>query len=457
MAQLSKKQKRDWKVFKEMVLGTGEVFEFDLIGGSGSGKTAFSLLILHLLCSNYSGVRFAVVRKSEVTLKRATIPSFQEAIRELTGANPKDIPISNMIAKYPNGSEILFQWADASKDPTHSNLRGLELTGALIEEVNQVDKLCFDHLKTRIRYNTGFTSMETGKKVNINPFIMTTCNPSNFWGKAYIYDRWVDGTLPPETYVSESVPLDNPKFQANPSYIKMLESLPETEKQRFLHNNWEVSDNPAILIGLGVYKQRVFPKKVDAELKGEIIGGLDVSDEGSDNSVLALFKGNTLFELIEFEKMNQNDLALKVMKIMESYDMAKENSIIIDSTGLGVGTANRMIEAGWKPAKFKGGSKAQSKGKNNITFKNKRAESYWLFKECLEEESIELFKHDELVTEMTNIEYNSDDKQIILEPKKRIKTRIGRSPDFADAVTMANYLRLGYCKKKPRKITAWTC
>ena len=65
-------------------------------------------------------------------------------------------------------------------------------------------------------------------------------------------------------------------------------------------------------------------------------------------------------------------------------------------------------------------------------------QAYWLFREDAEKGLIRMDINDDVLNEeLTSTRYNADGRKIKLEPKEDIKTRIGRSPDRADAVVMA--------------------
>lgn len=71
-------------------------------------------------------------------------------------------------------------------------------------------------------------------------------------------------------------------------------------------------------------------------------------------------------------------------------------------------------------------------------FMNRRAESYRYVRDQLEAGLIELPYDDYLIDELLSVRWRSTpDGKIRIEPKEEIKGRLGRSPDRADAVTMA--------------------
>lgn len=121
---------------------------FILAGGAGSGKSFISLLLMHFLALTYPNLRIGIFRKTSVNLKNNTIPSYMRVL-EVTGTKD-NVKMASMTAVYKNGSKLLFLGADTEKDPDCNNLKGLELSCALFEEMNQLDKKIFDVVRSRV-------------------------------------------------------------------------------------------------------------------------------------------------------------------------------------------------------------------------------------------------------------------------------------------------------------------
>lgn len=243
---LTEVQKEFINAFKKEVVFR-EIFL--LAGGAGSGKSFVCLLLLHMLSLEFSKARFGVFRKSRSVLKHNTIPSFMKVLQE-TGTE-KSVEFSDFKAKYKNGSEILFLWCDPSKDPDNNNIKGLELTGALFEELNQIEKESFHTVRSRVGRWNALTSSITGESKDFPPFVLANCNPNNTWVKHDFYDPYVDGKLADDVYFHQSETCDNPHLGA--SYLSTLNSLPDEQKQRYLNNSWHYNANPGALISLEDY------------------------------------------------------------------------------------------------------------------------------------------------------------------------------------------------------------
>ena len=87
-------------------------------------------------------------------------------------------------------------------------------------------------------------------------------------------------------------------------------------------------------------------------------------------------------------------------------------------------------------------SVGRAKDGSGRIFENRRAEAYWRLREALNPDQpggsiVELPDSAELRAELTSVTYIPDIVKIQVEPKVKVKSRLGRSPDLADAVVMA--------------------
>jgi len=466
---------------------------FILAGGAGSGKSFVCLLLLHKLCLEYAPLRVGVFRKSTVNLKNNTIPSFNRVLFETE--TQKSVVLSDFKATYKNGSEILFLWADSEKDPDCNNIKGLELSCALFEEVNQVEKHVFHTVRSRVgRWNTGIRALrdplseacakndefeiasasprndggassrndggvlplikgtspviardfnfKNGKKAHYEkesadfpPFVLANCNPNNTWVKHDFYDPYVEGKLNDNEYFQESLPFDNKNLAKD--YIKMLETLPQEQKRRYLYNDWYYAQDSNNLVSQEYYNAALVEAKPEG-LFGDIILAIDPADEGADLTVFAYMQGGCVFRFESFQKQNEVKSAHIALLRAKEFGI-KPYNIIVDSVGIGAGCLNTLLLEGFLATKFVGGESPRSE-LPFYHFKNKRAEAAWLLRESLHNGEIKIIKNQRLHNEILATNYSIDgDKTLVLQAKKEIKKTLGHSPDYFDALMMANY------------------
>lgn len=407
---------------------------FILAGGAGSGKSFICLLLLHKLCLEFAPLRVGVFRKTTANLKNNTIPSYRRVLAET--ATESSVTLSECHAVYKNGSEILFLWADTEKDPDCNNIKGLELSCALFEEVNQVEKKVFHTIRSRVgRWNSGIKCPKTLQEADFKPFVLANCNPNNTWVKNDFYDPYVGGNLPENVYFQESLPTDNPKL--SPEYIKMLETLPDEEKRRYLHNDWYWAQSQNSLVSRELL-DAAWVKSASDELFGEVILAIDPADEGADSTVFCYIRANFAFKFEVFDNLNEVKAAHLALLRARDYGI-KPYNIIVDSVGVGAGCLNTLLGEGFPAVKFVGGESA-SFALPFYDFKNKRAEAAWFLRESIHSGELKILENQRLKNEILAVKYSVDnDKTIVLQQKKDIKKVLGHSPDIFDALMMANY------------------
>jgi len=202
-----------------------EKYSFILFGGAmGGGKTFWGLSALLIMCQIFPKSRWVVVREDLEKIRTTTIPSFKKLnppgkLRE----NPYEYT-------HTNGSVILFKGENYDSDKEGQWMRGLEVNGALFEEINECREQSLDIMFSRV----GRWECEPRPA----PIILATCNPSNNWVKDRIYDRHENGTLPESwLYISSKV-TDNPHL--TPEYLANLENMPRYRYEVFVEGNWNL-------------------------------------------------------------------------------------------------------------------------------------------------------------------------------------------------------------------------
>jgi len=122
------------------------------------------------------------------------------------------------------------------EDKDLNRFRGLEVNGAGLDEVNELQEPTFYKVQERI----GSWNKAHGKP----PIVcLATCNPANNWVKTVIYDRYRDGSLPERWSYIPSKITDNPHIPAE--YLESLKELPPVQYQRFVEGDWDILDDVA--------------------------------------------------------------------------------------------------------------------------------------------------------------------------------------------------------------------
>jgi len=203
-------------------------------GAIRGGKTYWLLLTLTYLCLEYPRSRWVVIRKSLPDLKRTTFPSFASILADGVGDYIASWNRETNVVKFTNGSELIFMAESFDDDKDLNRFKGLEVNGAGLDEVNELQEQTFYKVQERI----GSWNKSEGRP----PIIcLATCNPAHNWVKTIIYDRFKDGTLPSKWAFIPSKITDNPHIPAE--YLESLKELPPIQYARFVEGDWDVMDD----------------------------------------------------------------------------------------------------------------------------------------------------------------------------------------------------------------------
>lgn len=173
--------------------------------------------------------------------------------------------------------------------------------------------------------------------------------------------------------------------------------------------------------------------------------GVDLARSGGDANVLSYYdETRTLIEQREwFEDDTQKTIAM-VMEAVNEFGVEREN-VHIDMGGLGAPIYDSFHALGFHVDGVDFGAEpeydwAEYTGETT-RFVNRRAELYWAMRELLRRRMVCIPKRFVRVwRDLTSVEREADphDKGgIKLEPKDKVKKKIGRSPDHGDSSVIA--------------------
>lgn len=154
--------------------------------------------------------------------------------------------------------------------------------------------------------------------------------------------------------------------------------------------------------------------------------GVDVAREGDDKSVIFPRQGIAAFKPKTFRNVRSDALAGHVAKAEDKWGA---DGIIVDGTG---GYGSGVIDALGSMGRVS--FDCQFAGKPFAPkYANKRAEIWFAMAEWVKGGGA-LPNIPELVAELTTPTYTFTGDKLLIEPKDQIKKRLGRSPDYADAL-----------------------
>jgi predicted phage terminase large subunit-like protein len=264
-------------------------------GGIRSGKSFFLLLTILTYCFEYDKSRWLILRKDLPTLKRNLFPTFNQILALGLGQYVKEWNQSTQTVTFTNGSEIIFMAESYDTDKELNRFRGLEINGAGIDEINEIQQETFYKIIER-------AGSWTQSKAPIK--IIGTCNPSHGWVKELFYDKWRDGKLKKGWCYVPALLIDNPYISKE--YIESLKAnMPDYQYEIFVNGNWDLKLE-GVLFARSDLKR--FSKK-DFKEDGleSTLSYADVADEGDDSfsmPVGKIFKKKVFITDILFSKEN---------------------------------------------------------------------------------------------------------------------------------------------------------
>lgn len=200
---------------------------------------------------------------------------------------------------------------------------------------------------------------------------------------------------------------------------------------------------------------------------GPLALGVDVADSPTgDKSAISRWQGAVCTEVESFSAEDASVVGrLVFQEIMNPNAMVDPKCVGIDSVGVGASAVNELKRLGVRVRLISGAQKVragvdvegmwsetQTDDDGTIrpagavvveaeSYANTRSAVYWRLREDLRLRRIGLPRDPKLWEELTAIEYSKVTGRITVEPKEKIKERIQRSPDKADAVAYGNYVR----------------
>jgi len=174
--------------------------------------------------------------------------------------------------------------------------------------------------------------------------------------------------------------------------------------------------------------------------------GVDVAGGGADSTVYCVRQGSKVHEFQESFKLDTTNRCAEIMALVEKYDAS---AIMVDANGVGNSLAYELKHY-FNPVY----PVMVTESATSDRFNRLRCELWWRCRERFEKGLISIPPLDKLEEDLKTIKYDAfaNKGKIVVEAKKDLKRRLGRSPDFADAMNLTFYIdeRLGYkpVKKK---------
>jgi len=410
-------------------------------GGAGGGKTHLGCAWEIINALKYNNSRWFIGRTVLKTLKESTLLTFFKVCREWglqSGTHYTYHPIEAVIRFY-NGSEVyLKDLQQKPSDPEFDELGSTEFTGGFIDEGSQLTHKAFEVMQSRIRYRL----QEFGRPAKL----LIASNPAKNFLYYDFYKPWREGTLSSEYKFVHALAKHN-RF-IDPQYIQNLNRITDkATRERLLFGNWEYDDDPSKLFEYDACADIFTNAAIEGE---ERYLSCDVARFGSDSCVLMAWKGLHIAEILQFRHSSVTDTAARIMQYEKKYE-TRRSRIVSDDDGVGGGVVDilhgsmgfvnnsRPLEPLHKP-----------EDKPLEQYANLKSQCYFKLAEYVNLGKISCYKDvpanykEAILEELEQVKRKDIDKdrKLALVGKDEIKERLGRSPDFADAMAMRMYFEL---------------
>lgn len=362
------------------------------------------------------------------TLKETTLNSFYEVCKMQGIKNGVHFKVNHQsnIIYFFNGSEIvmkdLFYYPS---DPNFDELGSLEITGAFVDEVNQIVSLAWSVLKSRIRYKLD--------DYNLIPKMFGTCNPSKNWVYNDFYKAKKENSLINGRDFLQALATDNPYISKH--YIENLKALPKPQRDRLLYGIWESYDELSLCEYDSILD--LFKNDFVVNENAKYYITVDVARQGRDKSIIAVWRGFELVELVEIPKNTIKELETSINALKTKYKVPTSN-IIADEDGVGGGLVDFVHIKGFIN---------NSKPFNGENYQNLKTQCYYKLAEFINSNKIYISaelsveQKEMIIQEVEQIKIDDTDNEgkLRIKNKAEVKKAINRSPDYSDVLMMRMY------------------
>lgn len=397
-------------------------------GAAGGGKSAIGCLWLIEMCQKYEGSRWLMGRAKLSSLKETTLKTFFELAGKLEITEQFKYNAQSNVIYWNNGSEIILKdLFSYPSDPNYDSLGSLEITGAFIDECNQVVYRAWQIVNSRIRFKL--------KEFGLIPKMLGTCNPSKNWVYKEFYKPDAQGTLKHYRKFMQALPSDNPHL--HPSYLESLLRLDKNSRERLYYGNWEYDNDPATLIDMDAITDYFNPIHLNKE--GKKYMTIDVARKGKDKTVFRIWHGWVCTHRYEIPKGLLTGVVDKGKELQAKHNIPT-TKVIADEDGVGGGVVDFLGCEGFVN---------NSKPLNGENYDNLKSQCSVLMAKKIQareagEICIDVDVKDSTGEEMGQVKIKDIDKdgKVGIVPKNVVSQIIGRSPDDWDTIMMRYWFEL---------------
>jgi hypothetical protein len=172
------------------------------------------------------------------------------------------------------------------------------------------------------------------------------------------------------------------------------------------------------------------------DTSGRHMGG-DCARGSLDNNVAVLTENGVVREIDFWQSQDLMFTAAKFAGLADKWDV-ESGKIHIDSIGIGAGVCDRLRQLGRTVDEVRFGDEPQGDYNDLVAtqkFSNRRSELHWVARQLLMVGRASIpRKFSQIWENLKAVQYEHNDKgQTVIEAKKKLRARLGSSPDFGDA------------------------
>jgi len=423
VAEFTGKQKEAMKYLMD-----NETREILYGGAAGGGKSWVGCSWIIRMCLQHKGTRYLIGRSKLDALKKTTLNTFFEVCKLWGikgGEHYKYNAQTNVITFFNDSQIILKDLFLYPSDKNFDSLGSLEITGAFIDEANQITEKAKNVVASRMRYKLD--------EYDLIPKLFMSCNPAKNWVYTEYYRPSKDGTIRDYRKFIQAKVDDNDYISKH--YKEQLKTMDLVSRKRLLDGDWEYDNSDDVLINYNAIIN-MFSNKVE---QGDKYITCDVARFGKDKSVVMLWNGLQVTSLKTFATNTITELAEYIQELQRIHAVHITN-IIVDEDGVGGGLKDILRCRGFV-------NNSQALKKENYT--NLKTQCYYKLADLINKAQLSMCAIDvdiknHLIEELEQVKrtkIDADTKLSILS-KDKIKDIIGRSPDYSDALMMRMYYEI---------------
>lgn len=383
-----------------------------LYGGRASSKTWDAAAHAVRLTSNIK-LKFMCVRQFQANIRESVYTIIKDTIERYGLTHEYNITDRTITHKI-TGSQFIFYGLWRNIDEVKST-EGIDVLW--IEEGHNLTQDQFDTLDPTIR--------KQGSE------IWLIFNPRSRID--YAWKNFVEKPLP-NSIVRKINYTENPFLSETMLNVINAEKEKDLERFEHIYLGYPTEGSETALF---TFKDIDRAMNRNASGSGSTVVGCDVARYGDDSTVLCIRSGLWVKSILQKRKLSITETADWTSTVA---NIAGADAVVVDTIGVGAGVHDILKRQGVFSIDGNFGMRAAQ----DNTYYNKRAEAYFKLADAVKR-GLALPKDDDLAAELLAIEYVfMENGKVKIESKDKIKERLGRSPDKADALALTYFTDIHY-------------